>query len=107
MLPEMPEWAQYTKERLFDCNPEYCAEPYPHLVLIERNVFGTEQYWATLDTFKDVMHLAMRSGSYAGLEVGNRTAGDIAQWFETKVTEVIGDELRELRLEVGKDLGLL
>jgi hypothetical protein len=104
-MADMPQWAEFTKGMLFDCHPEYCAEPYPHLVLIE-TVFGTEEYWATLDTYGDVMHIAFRSGAYAGMEVGDRTPGDIALWFETKVTECFDDELVALRHEILEAKGL-
>ena len=101
------EWTDWIKTFMPDFHPEIVSEPYPHVVLIENlSLAGTydetplEEWLATCDTYGDVMHLALRSGSYVIEEVGDRRPSQVALWFDEKFSSLYNEELSLLVKEL-------
>ena len=101
-----PTWIECLKGYMPDFQHEVVTEPYPHVVLItlvwDKNTQAFREEWiATCDTVYDVMHLALRSGSYVMEPVGDKVPGAVANWFDEAITRLYERETQALKDELG------
>lgn len=105
LMTNPPLWVTYVMERMPDLYPEYMDTPYDHVVLIKHlapeDHADFEQWIATLDTYHDVMHLALRSGSYVMEPVGDKSPEAVAEWFDNAFSRLYDREYEALRDELG------